>query len=196
MSKLLAAPYTVVRMIRSARKMLKLLSLRLRGVRVHWTAVIDPAAIFEPSGGKITIGARTFIDRGVIFRPLGGWILLGDDCSVNAYSVLYGSGGLEIGNDVRIAAHTVIVPSNHKFSDPCNSIKNQGLTLKGIVIEDDVWIGSGARVLDGVRIGQGSVIGAGSVVTKSTAANSVNVGVPARCIRLRTKETPMYTDQI
>ena len=185
MNKLLVLPYAIVRLFRILRRRLKIVSLRLRGVTVHSTAIIDPSAIFEPSGGKISIGARTFIDRGVIIRPLGGRVEIGDDCSVNAYSILYGGGGLKIGKDVRIASHTVIVPSNHEFSDSEKPIKDQGLTLKGIVIEDDVWIGAGARILDGVRISSGTVIGAGAVVTKTTEPNSVVAGVPARLIRIR-----------
>jgi len=185
MNKLLVLPYAIVRVYRIMRRRLKIASLRLRGVTVHSTAIIDPAAIFEPSGGKISIGARTFIDRGVIIRPLGGRVEIGDDCSVNAYSVLYGGGGLEIGKGVRIASHTVIVPSNHEFSDPEKPIKDQGLRFKGILIEEDVWIGAGVKILDGVVIRAGSVVGAGAVVTKSTQPFSVVAGVPAKIIRSR-----------
>ncbi|MCK7515996.1 MAG: acyltransferase [Desulfobacterales bacterium] len=72
-----------------------------------------------------------------------------------------GDGGLTIGNNVRIAAHTVIIPANHVFDDVNIPIRKQGLSKKGIVIEDDVWIGSGVKILDGVVIGKGCVIGAG-----------------------------------
>jgi acetyltransferase-like isoleucine patch superfamily enzyme len=157
----------------------------MRGVSVDASAVIDPGARIEPSGGRIAIGARSFIDYGVIVRPLEGFVEIGEDCSVNAYSVLYGGGGLKIGNGVRIAAHTVIVPSNHKFADAGRPIREQGLSLEGIVIEDDVWIGAGVKILDGVTLGKGSVIGAGAVVTRSVAPNAVVGGVPARPIASR-----------
>ncbi len=183
--KLLSHIYSLVRIIRRMRRYIKLQSLRLRGVDIESTAFIDPYAVFEPSGGTISIGARTFVDRGVILRPLGGSIEIGCDCTVNAYSVLYGDGGLKIGDGVRIAAHTVIVPSNHIFSDPKIPIKDQGLSLMGIVIEDDVWIGAGVKILDGVIVRKGTVVGAGAVVTKSTEAYSVVIGVPARAISFR-----------
>ncbi|MZR13829.1 acyltransferase [Maritimibacter sp. DP07] len=170
------------------RRRLKIADLRLRGVLVDSSAAIHPGAIIEPSGGKIVIGARTFIDHGVILRGLGGTIEIGDDCSVNAYSVLQGGGNLRVGNDTRIASHTVIVPSNHVFSDPDIPIRDQGLRQEGILIEGDVWIGAGARVLDGVVLGKGCIVAAGAVVTGSVAPGTIVGGVPARTISVRGKD--------
>ena len=53
------------------------------------------------------------------------------------------------------------------------------------MIEDDCWLGTGAKVLDGVRIGRGCVIGAGAVVTKDIPPYSIAVGVPAKVIGRR-----------
>ena len=53
------------------------------------------------------------------------------------------------------------------------------------MIEDDVWLGMGVKVMDGVRIGRGAVVGANAVVTKDIPPYSVAVGVPARVIRKR-----------
>jgi len=52
---------------------------------------------------------------------------------------------------------------NHIFDDPNRSFVDQGITAEGIVVEDDVWIGSGAILTDGVRVGKGSVIAAGQL---------------------------------
>ena len=54
-----------------------------------------------------------------------------------------------------------------------------------IVIEDDVWIGAGVKILDGVIIRKGCVIGANTVVNKSTEQYGIYVGAPARLIRKR-----------
>lgn len=51
------------------------------------------------------------------------------------------------------------------------------------VIEADVYIGTGARILGPVRIGRNAVIGANAVVLQDVPANSVAAGVPARIIR-------------
>lgn len=144
-------------------------------------------------GGKLVIGSRCRLHPGAILAPYGGVIALGDRVSVNPYSVLYGHGGLTIGNDVRIAAHVVIVPMNHGFDDLTTTIKRQPVMALGIRIGDDVWIGAGARILDGVSIANGCVIGAGAVVTKSTVANGIYGGVPARLIRMR-GELPRGSD--
>jgi acetyltransferase-like isoleucine patch superfamily enzyme len=59
------------------------------------------------------------------------------------------------------------------------------VTQQGIVIEDDVWIGNRATVLDGVRIGKGAVVGAASVVTKDVEPYTVVMGNPARVVSRR-----------
>jgi acetyltransferase-like isoleucine patch superfamily enzyme len=138
----------------------------------------------EPNS-SIEIGADTWLFYHCMLSASGGWIKIGSNCTVNSFAVLYGHGGLEIGNGVRISAHVVIVPMNHIYKNREIPIYMQGETRKGIKIEDDVWIGAGAKILDGVKIGTGSVIGAGAVVTKDIPPYSVAVGIPARVIKKR-----------
>ena len=57
-----------------------------------------------------------------------------------------------------------------------------------VVIGNDVWIGMGARIMEGVTIADGSVIAAGAVVVKDTRPYEVVGGVPARHIRYRFEE--------
>lgn len=78
-----------------------------------------------------------------------------------------------------------IVAANHAFKDQKRRIVDQGMDYKGIRIEDDVWIGAGACILDGVTLHKGTVIAAGAVVTKSTEVYSIAAGVPARLIGRR-----------
>jgi acetyltransferase-like isoleucine patch superfamily enzyme len=54
-----------------------------------------------------------------------------------------------------------------------------------VILEDDVWIGTGATILKGVTIGRGSIVAAGAVVTRSVPPYSIVGGVPARLIRRR-----------
>jgi acetyltransferase-like isoleucine patch superfamily enzyme len=149
-------------------------------VRIRKGAALDCSR-----GGHIKIGANTTIFPGALILAYGGSIAIDDHCTVNPYCILYGHGGLRIGDYVRIAAHTVIIPANHNFDDPDTPITKQGLTKRGIAIEDDVWIGVRVTILDGVTIGRGAVIGAAAVVTKDVPAMAKMVGHPAKQIGVR-----------
>lgn len=134
----------------------------------------------------VHVGEKTVIKPYVMLMTYpGGHIKIGKNCSINPFCVLYGHGGLEIGDDVRIATHSVFIPANHNISDLESLISSQGLTKKGIKVGNNVWIGAGCTILDGVEIGVGSVIGAGSVVTKSVDPYSIVAGVPAKIIKKR-----------
>jgi acetyltransferase-like isoleucine patch superfamily enzyme len=133
-------------------------------------------------GGYVRISERVIISDGVILATYGGSIDIGAHVYIGPYCVLYGHGGLVIGRHAMIGAHTVIIPANHGFARIDVPMAAQPLTREGITIGEDVWIGSGCRILDGVQIGRGAVIGAGSVVTKDVEAYGVAYGVPARVV--------------
>lgn len=63
--------------------------------------------------------------------------------------------------------------------------ESEALTKGGIVVEDDVWIGYGATILDGVHIHRGGVVAAGAVVTKDVPPYTIVGGVPAKSLRTR-----------
>lgn len=156
------------------------------GISIGFGTIIESKAIVRKQyGGEIIIGDNCYVSSGAQLLTHGGNIVIGNNCTVNPYTVIYGQGGVTIGNNVRIAAHCVIVPSNHIFSDTTVPIYLQGLSKKGIEIKDDVWLGVGVKVLDGVTIGEGCVVGANSVVTKSTEPYGVYVGIPAKKIKSR-----------
>jgi acetyltransferase-like isoleucine patch superfamily enzyme len=139
------------------------------------------------AGEEIVVGDGCGIHRGALLYPYGGSIRLGQRVGINPYCVIYGHGGLEIGNDVLIATGCVLIPANHRFDDPDRPINVQGIHRRGIVIEDDVWLGARVTVLDGVRIGRGAVVGAGAVVTADVPRYAIAVGVPARVAGSRKK---------
>ncbi len=169
----------------SSKKLIKNLAAKRislgKNYFLHDTAILD-----TDTKGVIVIGDYTELLQGVSLMTYGGSIRIGDNCNINPYTVIYGHGsGTIIGNNVLIAAHCVIIPANHIFSTPEIPIRMQGLDSNGIVIEDDVWLGAGVKVLNGVRIGRGSIIAAGAVVTKSVQPYSIMAGVPAIKIRSR-----------
>lgn len=137
-------------------------------------------------GGRIEIGSDNEILFGVSLLTYGGKITIGHHCSINPFTIIYGHGhGVTIGNDVLIAGHCVIIPSNHNYQNSSTPIRLQGATSKGIVIENNVWIGANSTILDGVRISEGAVVAAGSVVNRDVTKNSLVGGVPARHLKFR-----------
>lgn len=160
-----------------------------RSVRLASSALLQTESDGHAFGGRIVISDGVTLSDGAILATYGGSIEIQPNAYVGPYCVLYGHGGLVIGRNCMIGAHTVIVPANHGFSRTDLPMNAQPLTREGITIGDDVWIGAGCQVLDGVRIGNGAVIGAGSVVTRDLEPFSVAVGVPARIVRSRAVAT-------
>ena len=161
---------------------------KFRNLSIKKTAIIEKDVEIDKTG-YITIGEKSIIRRWTVLRTYGGYISIGNNCSINSFCHLSGNGGIEIGDNVLIASHTVIVSSNHIFINTNIPIKNQSETRKLVKIEDDCWLGSGAIILEGVTIHRGSVIGAGSVITRDVPAYSVVVGVPGRIIKKRVELT-------
>ena len=137
------------------------------------------------SSGSLWIGNGSTLCKGVIISMYGGIVNIGSDSYIGPYVVIYGHGGVGIGNNVLIANHTTIVSSAHNYARRSSPICHQGERLSPVTIEDDVWIGSGARIMAGVSVGKGSVIGANSVLTKSTSPYSISYGVPAKAQNYR-----------
>lgn len=136
---------------------------------------------------EVTIGNRSYIHQDCIIEAgKGGSLIIGEDthiqprCQISAYT-----GSINIGNSVQIAPNCAFYPYDHGYL-PSEPISKQPLKTKGgIIIEDDVWLGFGVIVLDGVRIGQGAVIGAGAVVTHDIPERAIASGAPARVIMIR-----------
>ena len=137
----------------------------------------------------VEIGSNTLVMHGAVlhvynFRSLPhAWIKIGRESLIGEYSVIRGQGGVTIGDRVYTSPMTQIIAVNHVFDDPGKPFVEQGITAKGITIEDDVWLGAACVVTDGVTIGRGSVIAAGAVVTDDVPPHTVVAGVPARVIR-------------
>ncbi|MBW4560638.1 MAG: acyltransferase [Mojavia pulchra JT2-VF2] len=135
---------------------------------------------------RIYLANKVAIERNVDIGCLENtYIHIDEETFIGPNVCIAGPGNIKIGKHCMIAAHSGIYANNHNFADPLELIKHQGITRKGIVIEDDCWLGHGVTVLDGVTIGKGSVIGAGAVVTKNIPPFSVAVGIPAQVIKSR-----------
>jgi maltose O-acetyltransferase len=89
---------------------------------------------------------------------------------------------LEIGRNVRIGPYVRIITATHDIGPP----EQRGMIEvvgKPVRIQDACWIGTGVTILPGVVIKRGCVVAAGAVVSKTTEADGVYAGIPARRIR-------------
>ena len=139
-------------------------------------------------GPNISLGSGCYVDTGAVLSSFGGRIEVDKNVFIGPYSLLYGHGGLAIGADTLIAGHVMVIPANPIFDDLDTPIRMHGETRVGIAIGRDVWIGAGAKILDGVTVGDGAVVAAGTVVRTNVAERTVVAGVPARVIRERVSE--------
>lgn len=159
-------------------------------ITLHKGVYLDQNTYLHASPNGIEIGENTIVMHGAVlhvynFRgmPQSG-IKIGRDSLVGEYSVIRGQGGVTIGDRVYTSPFTQIIAVNHIFDDPNRPFVEQGITAKGIVIEDDVWLGASAVITDGVHIGKGSVVAAGAVVTRDVPPHCVVAGVPAKVIKI------------
>lgn len=101
---------------------------------------------------------------------------IGDNCGFSG-TVIGAFRHIKLGANVRCGANTLITDSDWHLDDPrCGE-------PQPVIVEDNVWLGEGVKVLKGVTIGTNTVIGAGSVVTKSIPANVIAAGNPCKVIR-------------
>lgn len=167
-------------------------NVRLRfadNIRLGKGTFLDQGTYLHACPRGIELGEGTWIMHGAVlhvynFRNLPhAGITIGKNSLVGEYSVIRGQGGVRIGDRVYTSPFSQLIAVNHVFDDPSRPFVDQGITAEGIVVEDDVWIGSGAIITDGVRVGKGAVVAAGSVVTKDIPPHTVVGGVPAKVIR-------------
>lgn len=138
-------------------------------------------------GDNVTIGLGTMIRPSSYYGVgrLGKGLFMDDNSSIGPYSYIGCAGKISIGKNVMIGPKASLFAENHNFKNKKQTIKSQGVIQKGIIIEDDCWIGSGVTILDDVRIGKGSVIAAGTLVSKDVPKNSIIMDRRNREMRMR-----------
>lgn len=123
-------------------------------------------------------GSNVYIGRWCTFKNIDK-LEVGKNVSIHEYSFVDAIGSLSIGDDVSIAHNCSILTFEHCFDDPDVLIKYQPLAHKQVIIESNVWIGCGCRILSGVIIKSKTVLGTNSVANRNIEGNGVFVGTPA-----------------
>lgn len=126
------------------------------------------------------------VARPVILRTLRphARIRIGNNTGMSG-AVICSAVSIDIGSECLFGADVQIMDNDFHKVEPKNRYCDNTADKIGsapIVIEDNVFLGAGVKVMKGVRIGRNSVVGAGSVVTKDIPADSIAVGSPARVV--------------
>lgn len=136
-------------------------------------------------GDDVRIREHAWIQATSVLTDPGVGLVIGSGTYIGPRCLLGAGGGITIGSRVNFGAGVHLLAENHEFGST-RPIQDQGVTRAGITVEDDVWVGNQAIVLDGVRIGGGAVIGAGAVVTKDVPPMAIVMGNPAKVVGYRT----------
>jgi sugar O-acyltransferase (sialic acid O-acetyltransferase NeuD family) len=97
-------------------------------------------------------------------------------CSTNIITVNVSIGNFVILNLMCTVGHDTII------KDYCSFMPSVNISGE-VVIEECVYVGTGAVIINQLNIGENTLVGAGSVVAKTLPANCTAVGIPAKPIK-------------
>jgi len=163
--KWLAAGYVLWRRVWRRLRML-LLRHAFRRHGKHF--VFDPDDFFTFE--NIEVGDYVSIGKGSALVAARSRIIFGNRCACGANVIIIGGNH----NTSVVGQPQLLVSTEKRPEDD-----------QDVVVEDDVWVGSGAIILKGVRLGRGSIVAAGAVVTKEVLPYTIVGGIPAKIISMR-----------
>jgi acetyltransferase-like isoleucine patch superfamily enzyme len=161
-------------------------------IHIGSNVVIDDNCLLDAKGESnrgIRIGNRVFIGRNTILSCKNGDIDVADGANIGFNCEVFSASRVAIGPRTLLAAYTYLIGGDHDFSDPTQAILDQKRVSRGIVVGADVWIGAGAKLLDGVAIGDRAIVGASAVVREPVPVGAIAAGVPARVVGSREAAT-------
>lgn len=146
-------------------------------IRIGAGTAVDDGCVLDARGaGKngFRIGEDVLVARDSILQAKTGDLHVGDDCVIGPQCYLGSASHIEIGRGVLISGQCYIGGGRYRSDKGAPRFADQTAYSSGPVsVGDDVWIGAGARILDGVTIGRGSVIGAGAVVQRDVPEDTI-----------------------
>lgn len=152
--------------------------------------VLFGSGVLIRGADRITAGQNVFIDQRAYLTASNvggsrGYIRIGSGVEIGPYSVLWGGGGIDIGNNVHMGAHVHVTSQQGRKVPPSQTDPAVPLTIDcaPVRIEDHVLLYSGVIVVPGVTIGHHAIVAAGSVVTTDIPPNATAAGAPARVVK-------------
>jgi acetyltransferase-like isoleucine patch superfamily enzyme len=134
-------------------------------------------------GDCVKIGCYSKLLSTSHFSKFGKGLKMGNNSAIGDFTHFGAPGGIEIGNDVIMGSYISFHSENHNFLDTTKLIREQGVTSKGIVLGNNIWVGAKVTFLDGCQVGDNSVVAAGAVVNGIYPPNSIIGGVPAKVLK-------------
>ena len=159
-------------------------------------SIRKPFYIINPD--SLTAGKELLIQRYCHFhcggRPWSdgkGSIKIGNNCWFSENNILYGAGGIEIGDFTGTGPGTLIFSSRENYDLKYAYLPHIVHQFEKVTIGSYVRLFSNVIISPGVTIGDGAVIGAGSVVIRDVPEWSFAAGVPAKILGKREKDAPL-----
>jgi acetyltransferase-like isoleucine patch superfamily enzyme len=163
-------------------------------IRLGDGVTVDDLVVLDAKGTSnrgIDIGRGVFLGRGTILSCKDGDIAIGDHGNLGFHCEVFSGSSVTVGRHGLFAAQAYLVGGGHEFEREGLAVIDQPRSSRGIVLGDNVWLGTGAKVLDGVRIGNDVVVGANAVVNADLPDGAIAAGVPARVLRRRSGTDPL-----
>lgn len=134
------------------------------------------------------LGNKCFIGFDVIFHKhhyVDSKIITGNNCGFSEHVDIDYTGGLQIGNNVRLSEGVKVFTHNHEF-DYSGKDESKGCILTPLVIQNKVWIGARSIIMPGVNeIGRGALISSFSLVRSKVPPYAILMGNPAKIVGFR-----------
>ena len=161
-------------------------------ISIEDNVTIDDLSVLDAKGvgnQGIEIEENTIISRNCVLSCKGASIFIGKNCTLGINSIIHArdESDVRVKDDVLCGAYCYLIGGGPFITKELDvPFKKQGMTSKGgIVINQNVWLGSSVQVMDGITIGKGSIIGSNAVVNKPIDEYLVCGGVPVKTIKSR-----------
>ena len=149
---------------------------RGRGSKIYGSVRMD-----TPPYRRFFLGNHSVIESYCCINNAVGDVIIGDYTRIGLHETIIGP--VTIGNHCCTGQGSIITALIHNFDDTNKRINEQGVSVKPVIIEDDVMIGANVSIMPGVTIGTHSIVAAGAVVTKDVPPHSLVAGIPAKLIK-------------
>ena len=136
-------------------------------------------------GDKVRLAAMTTISGRAVGDNIAQ-LIIGDNVGIGWRTSISVGNTIILGNNVRIAGDCYLAGyPGHPINAKLRALgkPDEDSQVGDIILDDDVWLATGVKIMPGVTIGRGTIVAAGSVVTKDLPSFVLAGGVPAKVIK-------------